>query len=109
MPYSGVNQWGPFTSAATDDELPQYPPSATPSAPATPPQSPSGSVTGDSAEYNYVNEITSTENFLQNVMYVNVVEAATDALTSLVSLSGLPAVAISQNAWCSSAVAPVIS
>jgi hypothetical protein len=42
-------------------------------------------------------------------MYVNVVEAATDALTSLVSLSGLPAVAISQNAWCSSAVAPVIS
>jgi hypothetical protein len=100
------NMWGPFYPQSQFE----YPADGgQPTAPATPPQSPSGSVTGDSAEYNYVNEITSTENFLQNVMYVDVVEPATDALTSPVQIQGLASVAISQNAWCGGAIAPVIS
>lgn len=100
------NQWGPFYPQSQFE----YPADGgQPSAPGPQAQSPSGSVTGESAEYNYDNEITSTENFLQNVMYVDVVEPATDALTTPVSLSGLPAVAISQNNWQSSCTAPVIS
>lgn len=127
MPYSGVNQWGPYTSAATDDDLPQYPPSATPTAPGPQAQSPTGVITGlqtvpngpssrmSPAAFNFNESESSTEAFLDQ-FGVPAGTPADDgafmtatALTSPVQIQGLSPVAISQNAWCSGAVAPVIS
>jgi hypothetical protein len=74
---------------------PNYPPPLgtavpnTPSAP-NPPQSPSGSVTGESAEFNYVETVTSTQNFLQNELQSESAQQGTPSLTSAPMIAGTP-------------------
>lgn len=61
---SGVinNQWGPaYPDAPAGNEPP-------PTGDIVVPQAPSGSVTNESASFNYVNTITSTENYLSEMI-----------------------------------------
>lgn len=66
-----------------------------------PPQSPSGSVTGESAAFNYANDITSTEEFLTNVIEVDSAQQGTPALnaTNQVVLAGVAAIGLAINNW----------
>jgi hypothetical protein len=58
------------------------------------------------ADFNFNESESSTEWFLSEVLESGITFGQ-DALTAPVALAGLPAVAISQNAWTASAVAPV--
>jgi hypothetical protein len=97
------NQWGPYFPQS------QFEYGGQPTTPATPAQSPSGSVTGQSAAWNYSTGDTSTNEFLQNVALVEGAQEGSPALTSPVTIQGLSPVAISQNNWQSSCTAPVLS
>jgi hypothetical protein len=60
------NNWGPFSTAPS--AVANY--LATPIPAPIAPQSPSGSVTGQSATFNFNSSITSTQERLQNVLQV---------------------------------------
>jgi len=129
MPITGSNNWGSYSANdGLGDEFPNYAPpegTATPSAPVMPPQSPSGVITGaqtvpngptsrmSPAAFNYDESESSTEAFLSEFGVPAGIPAddgaymTADALTAPVVIAGLPAVAISQNSWQSSCVAPV--
>jgi hypothetical protein len=73
---------------------PNYPPplgTAVPNTPAAPnpPQSPSGSVTGESAIFNFDNSVTSTQNFLQNELQPESAQEGVPSLTSTPVLAGV--------------------
>jgi hypothetical protein len=94
------NQWGYFTAQSTYS----YPaPVGDGVAPSTgnlgPPQSPSGSVTGESATFNFAETITSTEEFLTNVIEVDSAQQGAPALnaSSQVTLAGVTNLAV--NNW----------
>ena len=101
MPNSGVNQWGPFTTPASGDTTPTYAPTATPGKPATPPQSPSGSVTGQSATWNYNAGETSTRYYLDTVFNVYSAQQGVNAISNLLSITssfaGIPAAQLQVN------------
>jgi hypothetical protein len=102
---SGVinNQWGPAQPTANGATEPVYPPTATPAATSNlaPPQSPSGSVTGESATWNYSTGETSTQEFLTNVHPVETSQQGTLALNAPNSFAGgpLPANAVNSYRW----------
>jgi len=54
------------------------------------PQSPSGSVTGESAQFNYANDITSTSEFLTNVVAVESPQQGAPALSIQPAIQGVP-------------------
>jgi hypothetical protein len=74
MAISGTNNWGPYTTAdATGAQYPSYPaPQGTATPPPTGnlafPQSPSGSVTNQSATWNFTNGETSTQNYVSGLV-----------------------------------------
>lgn len=88
------NNWGPFY-LQTDFEYPIDGGQPTPPAPAS--QSPSGSVTGESAEFNFDNAITSTEEVLTNVLMVESPQQGTPALISVPVIAGVDPGAIQWN------------
>jgi hypothetical protein len=74
------NNWGPFSLASSL----QYQNSGgtpPPTGNLNPPQSPSGSVTGQSATWNFANSETSTRYFLDSVLNVDSVQQGAPALT----------------------------
>jgi hypothetical protein len=85
-PSSGFqNQWGFYAPATTY----AYAPAGTPPATGTlsPPQSPSGSVTNESANWNFVNDETSTQEFLSDVLSVENAQQGTAAISNVASIS----------------------
>ncbi len=73
----------------------------------TVPQSPSGSVTGESADWNFANTETSTERTLVYNSNAAATSFPTPALASPVTIAGCTSVA--QNAWQESCVEKVQS
>src|SRR5208283_2895827 len=67
----------------------------------TPPQSPSGSVTGESATFNYNETITSTEEYLTNILEVDSTQQGTPTLnaTSQVVLAGVSPSNLAVDNW----------
>ena len=63
------------------------------------PQSPSGSVTGESAQFNFDQSITSTENVLQNVIAVESQQQGTATLPSAPTIAGVAAGDLQWYAW----------
>jgi hypothetical protein len=95
-PSSGFqNQWGFYVPQSTYE----YPNSGG-QPPATgqldPPQSPSGSVTNESATFNFANEITSTQEFLQDVMEIDSAQQGPLAIANVASITiaGVPQAAL---------------
>jgi hypothetical protein len=83
------NNWGPYTPANTYE----YPADGGQPTPlATPPQSPSGSVTNESATFNFAETITSTEQKLTNVLEVEDTQQGTPAQTSAPAIAGCSSV-----------------
>lgn len=82
------NNWGPYPPATDGGSAPVYPPTATPAPTGQldPPQSPSGSVTGQSATFNYTNDITSTEEFLTSVG-VDSAQQGTSAISNVAQIT----------------------
>jgi hypothetical protein len=76
MPTNGINNWGPWQLAS--NLIGGTPP---PTGNLNPPQSPSGSVTGQSATWNFANTETSTRYFLDSVLNVDSAQQGTPALT----------------------------
>jgi len=72
------NNWGPWFPASTFS----YPPTGVPTAPAPAPQSPSGSVTNEAAPYNFNNSVTSTQEYLENVLAPESVQQGAAALSN---------------------------
>jgi hypothetical protein len=123
MPYSGVNQWGPYTSAATDDDLPEYPPSATPqpTGDLTIAQSPSGVITGvqpvlngptsrmSPAAFNYDENESSTEWFLSEELQPESSQQGVAALTNSTQqiIAGVAASALQVFNWYGGSVGSV--
>ena len=108
-PSSGLsNQWGFY-----DPTVSYQPPLGTGVPPATGtiavPQSPSGAISSEAPPFQFSTSEMVTESFLTEVLMVESDQEGLPALTTPVQIQGLASVAISQNAWCSSAVAPVIS
>jgi hypothetical protein len=66
-----------------------------------PPQAPSGSVTNESATFNYAHGVTSTEEFLLDVIVVDSAQQGTPALSAPNSFAGgpLPANAVNSYRW----------
>jgi hypothetical protein len=104
MPISGTNNWGPYTTAdSTGAQYPSYPaPEGTATPPPTgnlaPAQSPSGSVTNQSATWNFTNGETSTEE------YVSVLVAKTQQGSASVNAANpfagvLPQYGVQQFRW----------
>lgn len=52
-----------------------------------PAQAPSGSVTGQSATFNFVNTITSTKEYLHNILNVESAQQGTNAISNVVSIT----------------------
>jgi hypothetical protein len=78
------NQWGPYFPQASYS----YPApigSGVPTAPATPAQSPSGSVTNQSAPWNYTNSETSTQFYLDVTLNVDSAQQGQPAQNSPVT------------------------
>jgi hypothetical protein len=100
---SSVNQWGP-TAPASDFV---NPPAGVPAPSPATPQSPSGSVTGESATWNFANSETSTEQALNVNSVPAGTPAMTPALTTPVVIAGCASTA--QNAWQESCVEAVRS
>jgi hypothetical protein len=105
MSYSGSNNWGSYTiNNGTDPVFPFYQaPIDSGTIPATGTlvvaQSPSGSVTNESATWNYANELTSTQNVLENVFVVNSGPeglAAQSNTSSQPVLAGTPSIQLNQ-------------
>jgi hypothetical protein len=70
----------------------------------TPPQSPSGSVTGESATFNYAETITSTAQFLQNEQDVEIgaqqgTNASSNVAAISASISGVNPASVAVNNW----------
>jgi hypothetical protein len=97
------NNWGPAQPTANGGDAPVYPPTATPSAPGNlaPPQSPSGSVTNESATFNYAHGVTSTAEFLTDVIVVDSAQQGSPTLNAPNSFAGgsLPANAVNSYRW----------
>jgi hypothetical protein len=94
LSHSGTNQWGPYTANDGTAEYPNYAlpvGTATPSATANldPPQSPSGSVTNESATFNVAETITSTEEFLTDVLVVDSAQQGSSAVNAACSFNSL--------------------
>jgi hypothetical protein len=92
---SGVinNQWGPaYPNAPAGSEPP-----ATGSI--IVPQSPSGSVTGQAAVFNFTNTITSTEEFLSDVIVVDDEQQGSAALNAPCSFNTLNAALFQTFRW----------
>lgn len=51
------------------------------------PQAPSGSVTGQAATFNYTNTITSTKEYLTNVLEVDSAQQGTNAISNVASIT----------------------
>jgi hypothetical protein len=68
----------------------------TPPAP-NPPQSPSGSVTGESAAFNFAETVTSTQNFLQNNLQLESGQQGVPAQTVQPQIAGVDPKAIAWN------------
>jgi len=98
MPYSGVNQWGPYTSASSDDDLPEYSPSATPqpTGDLDPPQSPSGTISSEAPPFQFSTSQMVTESFLTDVLMVESDQQGAPALTNSTQqvISGVAATAL---------------
>jgi hypothetical protein len=66
-----------------------------------PPQSPSGSVSGQSATWNYSNSETSTQYYLDAVLNVDAVQQGANAISNLLSITssfaGIPAAQLQVN------------
>jgi hypothetical protein len=94
MTHAGTNQWGPYTA---NDGTAEYPNYAVPQGTATPsptgdldpPQSPSGSVTNESATFNFAETITSTEEFLTDVLVVDSAQQGSSAVNAACSFNSL--------------------
>jgi hypothetical protein len=84
----GNNNMGPVFNDGTTPV--NVSPSPSPAAPPAVPQSPSGSVTGESATYNFDETITSTQNVLENVLDSESSRQGIVAQTVQPSLAGTP-------------------
>jgi|HubBroStandDraft_6_1064221.scaffolds.fasta_scaffold297353_1 hypothetical protein len=95
-----TNQWGPALPTVNGGDAPVYPPTATPSATGSlaPPQSPSGSVTGQSAPFNFAHTITSTQEFLTNVE-LDDAQQGTPAINAPCSFNSLNAATFQTFRW----------
>ena len=79
---SGTNQWGPYTGASSFYEVyPVYSITPAPTGQLSVPQSPTGSVTNESAAFNFDNTITSTQETLENVLQLENAQQGTLALS----------------------------
>jgi hypothetical protein len=101
MSYSGVNSWGPYTSASDGDLQPVYPPTSfpEPTGDLVVAQSPSGSVTNQSATWNFDNDLTSTQNVLENELVVGSGPEGLNAQSNTSSqpvLAGTPSIQLNQ-------------
>ena len=89
-----------MTYLPTRDTIDYQPPLGTATVPPTGsiavPQSPSGSVTGESADFNFVETITSTEQELTSVLEVQSAQQGTPTLdaSNQQTIAGCPSVAV---------------
>ncbi len=90
------NQWGVYyiTGAAGSGQV------GNPSL-QIPPQSPSGSVTNESATWNYANDLTSTEEYLTHILEVDSAQQGSPSSNVAITLAGVDPKQIAQNNWYS--------